>query len=66
MGGACRAYWEIRNAFKILVLKSVGMRRLGRPTRRWRIILKWVLWKQGGRAWTGLIWLRIGTGDGIL
>jgi hypothetical protein len=28
-----------------------------------RIILKWIFKKWDG-AWTGLIWLRIGTGDG--
>jgi hypothetical protein len=31
-----------------------------------RIILKCILKKPVGRAWTGLIWLRIGTGGGIL
>jgi hypothetical protein len=29
-----------------------------------RIILKWIF-KWDGRAWTGLIWLRIGTGGGL-
>jgi hypothetical protein len=29
-----------------------------------RSILKWVLKKWGGEAWTRLIWLRIGTGGG--
>jgi hypothetical protein len=27
-----------------------------------RIILKWIFKKWDGGAWTGLIWLRIGTG----
>jgi hypothetical protein len=30
-----------------------------------RIILKWIFKKSGG-AWTGLSWLRIGTGGGLL
>ena len=30
-----------------------------------RIILEWVFRKWDG-AWTGLIWLRIGTGGGLL
>jgi hypothetical protein len=30
-----------------------------------RIILKWSFRKWDG-AWTGLIWLRIGTADGLL
>jgi hypothetical protein len=28
------------------------------------IILKWILKKRDNGAWTGLIWLRIGTGGG--
>jgi hypothetical protein len=31
-----------------------------------RIILKWILKKCGVKVWTGLIWLRIGTGGGLL
>jgi hypothetical protein len=30
-----------------------------------RIILKWITKKWDG-AWAGLIWLKIGTGDGLL
>ena len=30
-----------------------------------KIILKWIF-KKGMGAWTGLIWLRIGTGGGLL
>jgi len=31
-----------------------------------RIILRWIFRKWDERAWTGLIWLRIGTGCGHL
>jgi hypothetical protein len=31
-----------------------------------RIILKWIFKKWDGRPWTGFIWLRIGTGGGLL
>jgi hypothetical protein len=31
-----------------------------------RIISEGILEKQGGKVWTGLIWLRIGTSGGIL
>jgi hypothetical protein len=31
-----------------------------------RIILKWIFERLGGGAQTGLIWLRIGTGGGLL
>jgi len=31
-----------------------------------RIILNWISQKQGEKVWTGFIWLRIGTRDGLL
>jgi hypothetical protein len=31
-----------------------------------RMILKWIFKKWGGEAWTGLIWLMIGTDGGLL
>jgi len=31
-----------------------------------RIILKWMCKEWGGETWTGLVWLRIGTGGGFL
>jgi hypothetical protein len=31
-----------------------------------RIIIKWILKKRDEESWTGLIWLRIGTGGGLL
>jgi hypothetical protein len=30
------------------------------------IIYRWIFKKWDGGAWTGLIWLRIGTGGGLL
>jgi hypothetical protein len=38
---------------------------LGDPGVDWRIILKWIF-KDWNGAWTGLSWLRIGTGGGLL
>jgi hypothetical protein len=38
----------------------------GRPRQDGRIILKWILRTQGSRVWTWFIWLRIGTGGGLL
>jgi hypothetical protein len=36
---------EKRDAHRVLVEKPEGKRPLGRPRRRWRIILKWILEK---------------------
>jgi hypothetical protein len=51
---------------KILVEKPEGKRPLGRPRRRWRIILEWIFGQKGGKMWTGFIWLRTRTSDGLL
>jgi hypothetical protein len=36
---------EMRNAYTIFVGNSEGKRPLGRPQRRWKIILEWILEK---------------------
>jgi hypothetical protein len=54
------------NAYRILVGKPEGKRPLGRPRRRWMIILGWILERWDGVMWTGLVWLRIGTGGELL
>jgi hypothetical protein len=56
----------MRNANKILVGKPVLKRPLGRPRRRWKDNIKMDIWEIGFGLWVGCIWLRIGTGDGIL
>jgi hypothetical protein len=59
---------ERRGAYRALVGKPEGRRLLERPRRRWegniKIDLREVEW--GGGAWTGSIWLRIGTGGELL
>jgi hypothetical protein len=42
---ACSTNGEKMNAYKILVGKPDGKRPLGRPRRRWGIILKWIIKK---------------------
>ena len=53
-----------RGAYRILVGKPEGKRPLIRPRRRWEENTKMVLQEVRWGAWTGLIWIRIGTGGG--
>jgi hypothetical protein len=53
---------EKRNAYRLLVGKPEGRRPLGRPRRRWLDGIRMDLVD----LWTGLVWLRIGTGGELL
>jgi hypothetical protein len=57
---------ERRGAYRNLVGKPEGRRPLGRPRHRWEDNIKMDLREVGWGAWTGSIWLRIGTGGGLL
>jgi hypothetical protein len=57
---------EKRGAHRILVARPEGRRPLGRPRRRWKATIKMDLQEVGWEAWTGLSWLMIGTGGGLL
>jgi hypothetical protein len=46
--------------------KPEGRRPLGRLRRRWEDNIKMDLQDVGWGAWTGSIWLRIGTGGGLM
>jgi hypothetical protein len=50
---------EGRSVYRVLVGIPEGKRLLGRPRRIWEDNIKM-------GAWTGLIWLRKDTGDGLL
>jgi len=52
--GVCRVFME----------KPERRRPLGRPRRRWEDNVKMDLPEVGRKAWTRMIWLRIGTGGG--
>jgi hypothetical protein len=56
---------EKRGAYRILVGRPEGRRTLGGSRRRWEDNIKMDL-QDVGWAWTGLSWLRIGTGGGLL
>jgi hypothetical protein len=55
-----------RGAYRILVGTPEGRRPLERPRRRWEGNYKMDFQEIGWGAWTGLIWLRIGTGGWLL
>jgi hypothetical protein len=57
---------EGRGTYRILLGRPEGRNHLEDPGVDWRIILKWIFKKWDGMAWPGLIWLRIGTGGGLL
>jgi hypothetical protein len=55
-----------RGAYRALVGKPEGTRPLGRHRRRWEDNIKMDQREVGWGAWTGSIWLRIGTGGELL
>jgi hypothetical protein len=57
---------ERRGAYRVLVGKPEGRRPFERPRRRWKDNIKMDLREVGWGAWTGSIWLRIGTGGELL
>ena len=57
---------EKKAAYWVFVRKPEGKRPLERPRRRWEDNIKIGLHEVEWRAWTGLIWLKIGTGSGFL
>jgi hypothetical protein len=62
MGGVSIADAEERGVYRVLVVNPEGKRPLGRPRRRWEVILRWIFRKLNVGLWTGLGWLRIETG----
>jgi hypothetical protein len=57
---------EKRNEYRLLVGKPEGKRPLGRPRCRWVDNIRMDLGEVGWGMWTGLVWLRIGTGGKLL
>ena len=53
-----------RGAYRVLVENPEGKRSLGRPWCKGNI--KMDLQDAGWGAWTGFVWLRIGTNGGLL
>ena len=66
IGMVRRMYWgEVHTGF-FLVGKPEARRPIGRPRRRWEGNNEIDHGEVGWGAWTGSIWLRIGTGSGLL
>jgi hypothetical protein len=57
---------EKRNAYRLFVGKLAGKRLLGRPRSRWVDNIRMEMERWDGVVWTGLVWLRIRTGGGLL
>jgi hypothetical protein len=55
-----------RNIYRILVGQPEGKNHLQELDIGGKTILKWILERQDGLVWIGLIWLRIGTSGGLL
>ena len=59
-------YSTLLCAYRVLVGKHEGKISLGRPKHRWENNIKMVFKKWDGQCCTGLIWMRIGNGVGLL
>jgi hypothetical protein len=57
---------EVRGVYRVLVGKPEGKKSLGKPKRSWDNNIKMDHQEVGCGVWTGLSWLRIGTGGGHL
>jgi hypothetical protein len=57
---------EGRGVYRVLVLRLRERVHLGEPGVDGWIILRWIFRKWDVGFWTGLSWLRIGTGGGHL
>jgi hypothetical protein len=55
-----------RVAYRFLMGRPKRMRPLGRPGRKWKDNIQMYLQEIGREARSGLIWLRIGPGGGLL
>jgi hypothetical protein len=63
VGGACGTNWREEEHVSVIGRKPEGKRPLGRPRHRWIDNIKMDLLRWDWEVCTGLVWLRIGTGE---
>jgi hypothetical protein len=56
----------VKHSYTVLVKKPDVKRPLGILKRRWKDNIKIVIRRIGREVWTELVWLRVGTGGGLL
>ena len=66
MGRACSAVGEGRGVYRVLVRRPEDKSPLEIPRHRWEDNIKMDFQEVDVGIWTGLSWLRIGTGGGHL
>jgi hypothetical protein len=66
LAGIVASMGERRGSCRVLVGKPEGRRPLGSSRRRWEDNIKMDLRDVGSGAWTGSLWMGIGTGGGLL
>jgi hypothetical protein len=64
MDRECSMYWVRGGAYSILVGRHERRKHLKDPGVDGRAILRWIIRRWDMGVWTGLSWLRIGTGGG--
>jgi hypothetical protein len=62
MGRACGMYWGEEMCIQDFGGKPEEKGQLGRPKHRWEDNIKMYLQEVGWGAWSGFIWVGIGTG----
>jgi len=66
MSRACNTYGGEKRCIQGFCWEPLGKRPLGIPRRRWEDNIKMDLQEVGWGAWTGLMWLMLGTGGLLL